>query len=119
MRINSARKYALSFFKRQWTLDDYPIDLWRQWPGYQADESAPVVFVARIAGWQALVGSGTTEQEAISDLRRQFEDYRRMAERLPRPGTFVAQETASDLTRTNPKHDDHLISGVTDLDKRE
>ena len=120
MRITHARKFAASFFKRRWELEDYPLEVWQQWSGYDAGESASTVFVARIAGWSALIGTGESEGTAIADLRRQLDGFRNVAGALPRPGTQASREQGdTELARTAPAHDDHLISGVTDLDRRE
>jgi hypothetical protein len=121
MRITHARKFAASFFKRRWELEDYPLDVWQQWPGYAASETAATVFVARICGWSAIVGAGPTAQDALADLRRQLEGYRTVAGGLPRPGTGTdsGSREASELALTAPAYDDHLISGVTDLEGRE
>ena len=120
MRITHARKYAASFFKRQWQLEDYPLEVWQQWPGYDAGETAKTVFVARISGWPAITGAGDSEAAAIADLRRQLDGHRALGGTLPRPGTHIERETGdAELARTAPAYDDHLISGVTDLEKRD
>ena len=120
MRISHARKYAASFFKRQWQLEDYPLEVWQQWPGYDAGETSKAVFVARITGWSAIIGAGDTEAAAIADLRRQLDGLRAVAGSLPRPGTHIEPQGGdAERARTAPVHDDHLISGVTDLEKRE
>jgi hypothetical protein len=120
MRITHARKYAASFFKRRWELEDYPLDVWQQWSGYEAGEGASTVFVARIAGWSAIVGAGESEAAAIADLRRQLDGYRMVAGALPRPGIRVEAGVGdAELARTAPSYDDHLISGVTDLERRD
>ena len=120
MRITHARKFAASFFKRRWELEDYPLETWPQWPGYEAGESAAPTFVARIAGWTVLIGAGQSEAAAVADLKRQLEGYRVVAGALPRPGTHVETHHGdSALARTAPAHDDHLISGVTDLEGHE
>jgi hypothetical protein len=119
MRIIHARKYASSFLKRRWELEDYPVDVWQQWPGFAAAETVPGLFVARISGWAAIVGAGTTEEAALADLRRQFEAYRVLRGGLPRPGTDLTTTEESELARTAPAYNDHLISGVIDLEKRD
>ena len=120
MRITHARKYAASFFKRRWELEDYPLEVWQQWSGYEAGEAASAVFVARIAGWSAIVGAGESEAAAVADLRRQLDGYRTVAGALPRPGRRIAQPSGdAELARTAPAYDDHLISGLTDLERRD
>lgn len=101
-RIRALRKFCLSFFKRDWVLDDYPISIdyhdaatatatgrWRQDP-----------VVASIINW-GVFGGGTTLGEAMTVLEASFSKAKAERERsgdtIPRPGTrppvrFASQE---------------------------
>jgi hypothetical protein len=87
----------LSFFKREWTLDDYPVRLRLSkrpslpfGPGVK-----PTPWVAQVEGWWLLSGGGENAEEALADLERAFEKYRAEHSELPRPGTKVPLKWAS------------------------
>jgi hypothetical protein len=84
-------KYALSFFKRHWTLDDYPVRVRfqeRDLPSFASSRLEPIPWVAQIEGW-LLSGHGGSRGEALADLTRRFEEYRAQHSELPRPGAKV------------------------------
>ena len=80
---NHFRKYLASFFKREWTLSDYPLRFSHQ-ENPDNDPRMPS-WVATIWGMQ-LVGTGATKDAARIELQARFDAYK--SERpLPRPGT--------------------------------
>lgn len=92
-RARMAWKRGLSFRKRTWEFEDYPMWVREQGPSL----SLPPRFVshryrALITGW-LVSGSGDTRAEALADLRNQFERRRQLlfesGEPIPRPGTRV------------------------------
>ncbi len=95
-------KFCLSFRKENWELSDYPVRIRRQ----QLDPNSEYAsarfkqhdYVARIVNWH-MSGGGDSKSEAISNLRRSWEearDKKRIAGApLPRPGKRVAIEFAS------------------------
>ncbi|HTD37807.1 MAG TPA: hypothetical protein VK669_09850 [Candidatus Limnocylindrales bacterium] len=88
--------YMRSFFRRTWTLDDYPIDVTFHPNGTAApDESGSWVppYTAGTPG-MFLVGLGVTADAARADLREKFEK-RRKEKPLPRPGTSEPIEIAA------------------------
>jgi hypothetical protein len=93
LRLQSYFKYSTSFFKREWDLDDYPIEVLHQAPqpsavagklpgGYHMPE-----WIVRIPQWVTMFGMGSTEVEAYSELRERFRLYKSKGNKLPRPGT--------------------------------
>ncbi len=100
-RVVAAWKLFLSFRKRNWVLSDYPIVVRPQNTARDLDYTSPrfkpYKFVARIVNW-SLAGGGETPEEAMRELRVNFEDAasarRRKGMLLPRPGTAVPVEFA-------------------------
>jgi hypothetical protein len=83
-------KYIASFFKREWTLDDYPIRFKEQHdtsPNNLTRLPLPQ-WVAMIRRWPGPVGTGSTKAEAYSALKKCFLTIKANPEPLPRPGTY-------------------------------
>lgn len=90
--IQAGLKWIKSFFKSEWTLEDYPVR-YKKWSD---DPDDPQRWDARIINWWALAGVGGSKSEAYEDLRESFAAAREEFEGLPRPGTGVFPEFASD-----------------------
>jgi hypothetical protein len=88
-----AWKWLLSFTKRSWSLEDYPIRF-RQQELSDNDRGPRRVWVAHIHKW-AMTGFGDTREQALADLRTTFASYREAHDSLPRPGTHVPLEFAA------------------------
>jgi hypothetical protein len=92
--LKAFSKYLLSFFKTNWTLEDYPV----RFRHFRVDESGarrrltPVPWMARVINWPLMFGHGQTKEEAYADLKRHFEEYKGQSKTLPRPGTRVRPE---------------------------
>jgi hypothetical protein len=90
-------KRFTSFFKQDWTSDDYPIRI----NFHAAPETVkswritPFPWSAFIWNWLGMMGGGNTRQEALGDLRRHFENFKGSGRKLPRPGTHVPIEFVS------------------------
>lgn len=91
-------KFLLSFRKKKWRLEDYPILLRKQ-----GDFSQPIgkagrwtrhAYSAQIVNW-TLSGSGETAQAAMESLGERFDRARESGPSMPRPGTRVPLEFAS------------------------
>ena len=89
-------KYLASSFKRDWTIDDYPVRIRRR-----HDANAPSIGSFEPAAWQAQIvhwgqmrGGGSTRDEAVANLNENFNEYRRQHGTVPRPGTRVPIEFA-------------------------
>jgi hypothetical protein len=89
--LKAVSKYISSFFKTNWTLEDYPV----RFQHFRVDESGagrrltPVPWMARVTNWPLMFGHGQTKEEAYADLKRHFEKYKGESQTLPRPGTRV------------------------------
>ena len=88
-------KYALSFFKRDWQWNDYPIWIREQKP--EQDMQFPGLmmhrYVAMVVNWSTVSGSGDSKAEAMGKLKACFENVK-LAKPLPRPGTGLPIEFA-------------------------
>ena len=91
-------KFLLSFQKRDWLLEDYPIIVRRQQEtnqqlGKPGRFTLPAYY-ARIVNW-TLSGTGNTAADALEGLRETFKKARENRPSMPRPGTHVPLEFAS------------------------
>ncbi len=105
MRINeqllAVWKFCLSLRKGDWELDDYPIAMREQKidPDYTERRFQQHRYAARVVNWWTLSGTGDTRPEALLALKAHFTSVKaekaRTGEALPRPGTKVPLEFAS------------------------
>ena len=90
-------KYALSFFKRDWQWNDYPIWIRAQKPE-KNDLQIPGLtlqrYVAMVVNWSTVSGSGDSKAEAMGKLKACFDNVK-LTKPLPRPGTGLPIEFAS------------------------
>ena len=99
--VRRAWFYLRSFFRRPWTLDDYPVHLRRQEPPRDDAQFPPDTrelvwqpYVATVDG-MFITGLGDTPQAARDQLAERFADYRASHDTLPRPGTQAPLTFAS------------------------
>jgi hypothetical protein len=94
-------KYCLSFGKRNWSLEDYPIRI-RANPVLDLDigerfKAEP--YLAQVIGWWTLSGGGDSPRAAMEELQKSFNEMKaqRMEQgsQMPRPGVSVPIEFAS------------------------
>jgi len=88
--------FVRSFFRRTWTLDDYPVVINAQRDRAAAPDERGTwrpPYAARIEG-MFLVGMGLTADAARADLRTRFEQFQN-EKPLPRPGTWQPIEFAA------------------------
>ncbi|MGC1383807.1 MAG: hypothetical protein WA823_08515 [Candidatus Acidiferrales bacterium] len=80
-----------SRFKREWTLDDYPIRVRSTKPTDPASASRfkTIPWYVDVVNWSAISGQGDTKQEALENLRKSFDRFVATREPRPRPGTNV------------------------------
>ena len=90
-KIKATIKWARSFSKKDWDLEDYPIRVTRQHEG----EADIPEWSAQIINWWALTGLGNTKAEALAELRVSLSKARESREKLPRPGAKVPIDFAS------------------------
>lgn len=101
-------KYLLSFRKKEWDFEDYPVRTIKQNSNnkelpFNLEGFERVNWTARVKNWWMLFGSGDTKQEAVNDLRTRFEEYRQSGKPLPRPGVMVPIEIPEPLNLANHK----------------
>lgn len=84
-------KFLLSFTKRDWKFQDYPIKKWRN----KNAQDAGIAYGAGIQDWFAMIGHGATPDEALQNLKENFESRKGSDSTLPRPGTKVPIRFAS------------------------
>jgi len=91
-------KFLLSFRKRDWELEDYPVVVHRQhqvaeW-GNEPRFRSPA-YIAHLVKWPGMDGLGDTPAGAIRDLREAFARVCAHRGSKPRPGTPVPIQIAS------------------------
>jgi hypothetical protein len=61
-----------SMFKREWTLDDYPIRVWLQPTAEPLHKSRlkPLSWTASVINWPGMSGSANSRLEALEELRK-------------------------------------------------
>ena len=90
-------KYLCSFFKQEWSAEDYPIRV-RYLDDKATDHPArwkPFHVDAAVINWWQMSGAGETKADAIKDLTTKIEARKARGERLPRPGTGLPIEFAA------------------------
>ena len=96
-QARAAWAFLTSVRKRDWTLEDYPVQVWHRPLTKPAHESRrkPVQWTASVINWSAMSGSANSRREALEELRKNFERYKSTEPALPRPGTKVPIEFAA------------------------
>jgi len=90
-------KNVVPGLKRDWTMDDYPIRV-RFRPVPQVSNTSrmkSLPWTADIINWPGMSGSADTRQGALEELRKNFDRSKATRPTLPRPGTKVPIEFAS------------------------
>lgn len=94
-------KRVLSYRKREWSFEDYPIVVRRQsFDGVPDDAEHDSRYWARVLGW-LIDETAPTESEALKKLRDRYAMRKQMrtdkGEPIPRPGTSVPITFASQV----------------------
>lgn len=80
-------KYLLSYAKKEWAIDDFPL---RYNGKNNVDSGDPNhAWSVQVTKWPTLVGVGQTKNAAYKSLEENFRVYRIANAKLPRPGTEV------------------------------
>ena len=90
----------MSFAKSDWHASDYPIRFRYQKPDLSdppAGRLQSIPWVAQIINWWQMSGHGQTKQEAYADLEKSLKQFKERGKRLPRPGTGLPIEFASNV----------------------
>lgn len=83
-QIKAIIKYFLSFFKREWTFKDYPLETWSNPNAEQED----IKYGAKFTNWSTFVAHGSSVLDAVENLRNNLLAYGK-ENKLPRPGRKV------------------------------
>ncbi|MEG1026926.1 MAG: hypothetical protein RSF34_20815 [Flavobacterium sp.] len=84
-KVNALFKMLISYFKKSWGFEDYPLNVWFN-PNTEQED---IKYGAGFENWHLFVAHGKNKKEAIENLRLLFEEYKRNNVELPRPGTTV------------------------------
>jgi hypothetical protein len=122
-QIRAAWNWSLSILKRDWTLSDYPISIREHAidTAYVGTRLKQHRYTASIVNWWVVSGGGNTKGEALEELQKRFatENAIRAKEhkRLPRPGTHVPIEFASQqCVDAHPELTEDFVRRVLNLD---
>ena len=100
LQLKAAIKYLLSFRKSDWQVSDYPIRFRYQEldpSDYSSGRLETIPWVSQIINWWQMSGYGLTKEEAYADLKRRLDEFKQRGEPLPRPGTGLPLEFASNV----------------------
>jgi hypothetical protein len=87
-------KRLTSYFKSNWELKDYPIRYREQKVENFRNSKDYKKWTVQIINWWVMSGLGNTKNEAYTDLKNNFTNYKK-EKSLPRPGVKVPIEFAS------------------------
>ena len=111
--------FLASIFKHEWTIDDYPICVWRQPVTKPSRKSRlkPLKWTASIVNWPGMSGSANSKLEALEELRKNFDKSKAARPSLPRPGTKVPIEfSASERVDQHSELAKDFVKRVLDID---
>ncbi len=118
LRARNAWKYCLSFFEKDWNLNDYPILVTEQDPdpAYSAPRFRQDRFKANILNWP-MTGQGNSRESALRELNQHFglakQEREVKGEPLPRPGSLMPIEFArTERVHSHPELADDFIRRV-------
>ena len=118
-QAQAAWKRLASIFKDKWSIDDYPIRVRFQQPTglTNASRLKLIPWIADVVNWPAMSGKGNTRQEAVDDIRKNFERFIATKRPLPRPGAAVPVEyAASRRVGQHPELTKDFAQRVLDLE---
>ena len=108
-----------SMFKHEWTMEDYPIRVWFR-PVIEPSHKSrlkPLAWTASVINWPGMSGSANSRQEAVEELRKNFDRFKATKPRLPRPGTKVPLEfAASERVEQHSELAKDFVKRVLELD---
>ncbi|HEV3087152.1 MAG TPA: hypothetical protein VGX96_07965 [Candidatus Elarobacter sp.] len=124
LRLRVVWCYLRSFFRRTWTLADYPVIVRFQGPEPNPEDLPPPMrqgtwypYFASVYG-VFVIGGGQTADEARAELAKRFEEYRAEHE-LPRPGTWsrsICRLAAHERVVSHGALRDEFIERILQLD---
>lgn len=100
-KILAFYKRLLSYTKKTWDLNDYPLRYKNQ-----ADPNDKNIkpWVVQVVNWWTLTGLGDTKEEAYTMLNEAFENYKLYNDTMPRPGCSVPFQYADTTAVDNLEH---------------
>ena len=119
--VRALLRWCLSFSKKTWTIDDYPLYFCVQYPDPASIFNTPRFtfhrYMAEVVHWN-LTGFGDSKSEAFFDLQKRFQDRLAEGDMLPRPGKIVPVKF-TDQSRINahPMLVDDFIQRVLELEE--
>lgn len=78
-------KLILSFFKKEYTIHDYPLRVSRSHISGKPEQD----WVVQVINWPLMIAVGDTLEQAMLHLQESMSGYRNLHGALPRPGTSV------------------------------
>jgi hypothetical protein len=118
-KAQAAWMRLVSYFKDEWTINDYPIRVRFQGPAGRVDTPRRklIPWIADVVNWPAMSGQGNTRQEALDDIRGRFERFIATTQPLPRPGTIVPLKyAAAERVSRHPELTKDFAQRVLDLE---
>lgn len=86
-QIKAFSKYIISFFKKDWTIYDYPLRF-----KIQENVNEEYKWCIQVINWWTLTGLGSTKSVALEKLEKYFEIQVKAKGYKPRPGVNVPIE---------------------------
>jgi hypothetical protein len=117
-QFRAAWKFCLSFIKREWEVRDYPVSIREQEidPTYSGNRLKQRQYLAFIVNW-GLAGTGDTQAEAFRELEAAFESAKRNRPVMPRPGTGVPVQFATqERVSADPELAQDFIRRILELE---
>jgi hypothetical protein len=115
-QVRAFTKYASSFLKRTWSLEDYPVRLRKIGPRVpgSAGLRGQVTWNAQIINWWHMRGVGSTPEVAMESLARRLAGFA-ASHPLPRPGRgapLKVELADSTLVEANKQLIDDILERV-------
>jgi hypothetical protein len=86
-QLQALKKFVLSFRKRRWTIDDYPLRFIDHGPAETVGRKKSFRWTAQIINWLHLQGGADTREGALVALQHHLDEHLHEHGSLPRPGT--------------------------------
>jgi len=86
-QAKALQKFVLSFRKRRWTIDDYPLRVTNNGPVEAQGRFKPFRWTVQVINWLQMRGDADTREGAFLELQRKLDRYVGDRGNLPRPGT--------------------------------
>lgn len=78
-------KRILSYFKKEFTIGDYPLRVSRSHISGKPEQD----YVVQVINWPLMIAVGATLEEALANLQESMSGYEKLHGTLPRPGSSM------------------------------